>query len=71
MAAARESLDSTDSTHRLATALEHLRIVLSEDMREVEARVRFYRVGFRAMPCYVSDEGCPPDLEECPAFYGL
>ncbi|KAG0608778.1 hypothetical protein M758_8G131700 [Ceratodon purpureus] len=66
-----EGLDSAPTVQSLATALYHLRFVLSEDMKEIETRVRYSSNGFRALPCYVSMEGCPSDVEECPSFYNL
>ena len=47
------------------------RFLLSEDLEEIEARVRYSGFVVRAVPFYVSIEGLPPDAEECPCFYDL
>lgn len=69
---AHGGLDSFVPTQRLRFEMANYQFLLSEDMREIEARVRFSRFRLvRAVPFYVSIEGCPPDVEESPKYYGL
>lgn len=51
--------------------LAHFRILLAEDYREIEARVLSSGFTIRSVPYYVSIEGLPPDVEECPGYYDL
>lgn len=62
---------TSDGEQRLRSEIVNYRILLSEDMREVEARVRFSRLRLGTIPFYVSIEGCPPDAEESPEYYGI
>lgn len=65
------SIETAAFTQRVNFELAKYHTLLSEDLREIEIRVRYSRLGFRFLPYYVSLEGCPPDAEECPGYYGL
>lgn len=58
-------------TDRYRDELTNYRILIAEDMVEVESRVRYTRLRERSMPFYVTLDSSPPDVMVCPEYYGL
>lgn len=56
---------------RWEVEISHFRFLLVEDYKEIEARFMYPGFTIKAVPYYVSVEGLPPDVEECPGFYDL
>lgn len=56
---------------RLRLESLNFRVLASEDMNEIESKVAFARRQIGSLPFYISASGCPPELDECPEYYGL
>lgn len=57
------------STERFLRELANFRVLMTEDMEELEYRVRY--TSYRTLPIYVSASECPPTVEDCPGYYDL
>lgn len=56
---------------RFGSELDNYRFLVSESMEEMACRVRFFRLRNESFPSYIFPEGCPPDVNSCPDYYGL
>lgn len=69
--ALQNQLDLLSSDQRLRLEIVDYRVLISEDMEEIESRVGFSRRQTRSLPFYVSASGCPPEVDDCPEYYEL
>ena len=56
---------------RLLRELNNYRYLLAESMEEMKDRLRYIRLRREGYPIYVATSGCPPDINDCPEYYGL
>lgn len=67
----RHGLVRLPLAQRFSMELANYRSLIAEDMRDVEARVRFSRLQASGFPFYISIGECPPSVDECPEYYDL
>lgn len=56
---------------RFCNEVENFRLLITEHMEEVTSRISFFRLRNGSFPSYVYPNGCPPDMDQCPEYYGL
>lgn len=56
---------------RFEKELANFRVLVAENMGEIENRVRYSRLRERKLPFYITIDGCPPEVRDNLEYYSL